>query len=80
MSDTYLQRAQLCKHSSPAVIAKLTSGLPFSPPSTWFLPNFSVLFGLALMPFLWWTTIFTILTTLWQDIYKWSAISVALRM
>ncbi|KIP05049.1 hypothetical protein PHLGIDRAFT_108699 [Phlebiopsis gigantea 11061_1 CR5-6] len=50
------------------------------PPRTWFLPNFSVLFGLALMPFLWWTTIFTIITTLWQDVYHWSVISVALRM
>ncbi|KAJ3528558.1 hypothetical protein NM688_g7983 [Phlebia brevispora] len=50
------------------------------PPRTWFLPNFSVLFGLALMPYLWWTTLFTILTALWQGIYQWSAISVALRM
>ncbi|THG96869.1 hypothetical protein EW026_g5038 [Hermanssonia centrifuga] len=50
------------------------------PPRTWFLPNFSVLFGMALLPYLWWTTIFTILTTLWQDIYHWSVISVALRM
>ncbi len=52
----------------------------YSPPKTWFLPNFAVLFGMALMPYLWWTTIYTILTALWQNIYKWSAISVALRM
>ncbi|KAI0804543.1 major facilitator superfamily domain-containing protein [Irpex lacteus] len=50
------------------------------PPRTWFLPNFSSLFGVALMPFFWWTVSFTILTPLWQDVYKWSAISVALRM
>lgn len=50
------------------------------PPRTWFLPNFSVLFGMALLPFLWWTTIFTIITELWQEVYKWSVISVALRM
>ena len=35
---------------------------------------------MALLPFLWWTTIFTIITALWQEIYKWSVIDVALRM
>lgn len=50
------------------------------PPATWFLPNFSVLFGIALFPYLWWNTIFTLITDVWQTIYHWSAISVALRM
>ena len=50
------------------------------PPRTWFLPNFAVLFGVALMPYFWWTTIFTIFTTLWQQFYEWSAIETALRM
>ncbi|KAI0704966.1 major facilitator superfamily-domain-containing protein [Cytidiella melzeri] len=50
------------------------------PPRTWFLPNFSVLFVVALVPFLWWTSVFTIFTSLWQQVYQWSAISVALRM
>ncbi|KAI0770750.1 major facilitator superfamily domain-containing protein [Irpex lacteus] len=50
------------------------------PPGTWFLPNFGSLFGVALLPQLWWTADFTILTPVWQDVYKWSAISVALRM
>ncbi|KAI0337830.1 MFS general substrate transporter [Trametopsis cervina] len=50
------------------------------PPRTWFLPNFASLFGVSLMPFLWWTAIFTILTPLWQEVFHWSAISVALRM
>ena len=35
---------------------------------------------MALLPFFWWGTIFTIITALWQEIYKWSVISVALRM
>lgn len=35
---------------------------------------------MALLPFLWWTTIFTVITALWQEIYHWSVISVALRM
>jgi nitrate/nitrite transporter NarK len=39
-----------------------------------------VLFGMALFPYLWWTTVFTIVTTLWQDVYHWSVISVALRL
>ncbi|OSD00393.1 MFS general substrate transporter [Trametes coccinea BRFM310] len=50
------------------------------PPKTWFLPNFSVLFGTALLPYFWWTTIFTIFTTLWQDIWHWSVISTAIHM
>ncbi|KAI0070062.1 MFS general substrate transporter, partial [Panus rudis PR-1116 ss-1] len=50
------------------------------PPRTWFLPNFAVLFGVALMPYFWWTTIYTLYTTLWQDVFHWSVISTALRM
>jgi nitrate/nitrite transporter NarK len=47
------------------------------PPRTWFLPNFAVLFGAALLPYFWWTAIFTIFTVLWQSVYGWSAISMA---
>ncbi|CCM01857.1 uncharacterized protein FIBRA_03928 [Fibroporia radiculosa] len=50
------------------------------PPRTWFLPNFAVLFGTALLPYFWWTTIFTTYTTLWQDVYHWTAISTAIHM
>ena len=50
------------------------------PPRTWFLPNFLVLFFTALMPFFWWTTVFTVYTTLWQDVWGWSAISMAIHM
>ena len=50
------------------------------PPRTWFLPNFLVLFTTALLPFFWWTTVFTVYTTLWQDVWGWSAISMAIHM
>ena len=50
------------------------------PPRTWFLPNFMVLFFTALLPFFWWTTVFTIYTTLWQSVWEWSAISTAVHM
>ncbi|PCH34679.1 MFS general substrate transporter, partial [Wolfiporia cocos MD-104 SS10] len=50
------------------------------PPRTWFLPNFSVLFGTALLPYFWWTTIFTTYTTLWQDVWHWEVISTAIHM
>ncbi|KAI0366484.1 MFS general substrate transporter [Pilatotrama ljubarskyi] len=50
------------------------------PPRTWFLPNFAVLFGTALMPFFWWVTVFTLYTTLWQDVWHWSVISTAVHM
>lgn len=50
------------------------------PSSTWFIPNFSVLFGMALLPYFWWANIFTTYVSLWQDVYKWSAISSAVHM
>ncbi|KIJ67200.1 hypothetical protein HYDPIDRAFT_127048 [Hydnomerulius pinastri MD-312] len=50
------------------------------PPRTWFYNNFSVLFGSALLPFFWWSTVFTIFTTLWQDFFHWSVISTAIHM
>ncbi|CAL1702783.1 unnamed protein product [Somion occarium] len=59
---------------------KLPIEIAAVPPRTWFLPNFAVLFGIALLPYFWWTTIFTIFTTLWQQVYHWSAITTALRM
>ncbi|KAF9242844.1 major facilitator superfamily domain-containing protein [Melanogaster broomeanus] len=50
------------------------------PPRTWFYNNFSVLFGVALLPTLWWTAVFNIFTTLWQDVFHWSAISTVVHM
>ncbi|KAI0791401.1 MFS general substrate transporter [Abortiporus biennis] len=50
------------------------------PPRTWFLPNFPVLVALASLPSFWWATASTTYTTLWQTVYHWSVISVALRM
>ncbi|THH31696.1 hypothetical protein EUX98_g2500 [Antrodiella citrinella] len=59
---------------------RIPASIAAVPPATWFLPNFAVLFGVALIPYLWWTTVFTIYTTLWQNYYHWSVISSALRM
>ncbi|KAG1812501.1 major facilitator superfamily domain-containing protein [Suillus subaureus] len=50
------------------------------PSSTWSIPNFSVLFGTALLPYFWWANIFTTYVSLWQDVYKWSAMSSAVHM
>ncbi|KAG2155332.1 major facilitator superfamily [Suillus bovinus] len=50
------------------------------PPRTWFYHNFSILFVVALLPFLWWSTVFLIFTTLWQNVQGWSAISSAVYM
>jgi nitrate/nitrite transporter NarK len=49
------------------------------PPRTWFYPNFGLLFAVALMPYFWWTTVFTVFTILWQNVYHWSAIMTAVR-
>ncbi|KAI0692857.1 MFS general substrate transporter [Cerioporus squamosus] len=50
------------------------------PPRTWFLPNFSVLFGVSLLPYFWWTTVFVVFFPLWQQVYGWSAIEAGVRM
>ncbi|KAG1864990.1 major facilitator superfamily domain-containing protein [Suillus subalutaceus] len=50
------------------------------PPRTWFYHNFSILFAVALLPYLWWSTVFTIFTTLWQNVFEWSVISLAVHM
>ncbi|KAG1723918.1 major facilitator superfamily domain-containing protein [Suillus paluster] len=50
------------------------------PLRTWFYHNFSVLFAVALLPFFWWSTVFTIFTTLWQNVFHWSVISSAVHM
>ena len=50
------------------------------PPRTWFLPNFSVLFVAALLPFFWFTTVFTLYTTLWQSVWGWDALKTAVHM
>ncbi|KZP08424.1 MFS general substrate transporter [Athelia psychrophila] len=58
-------------------IPKETAAIP---PHTWFYPNFAVLFSVALMPYLWWTTMFTMYITLWQEVYHWSALKTAAHM
>ncbi|KAG9312486.1 major facilitator superfamily domain-containing protein [Chiua virens] len=50
------------------------------PPRTWFYSNFTVLFAMALLPFFWWSAIFVVFTTLWQDVFGWTAISTAIHM
>ncbi|KAH8105285.1 MFS general substrate transporter [Cristinia sonorae] len=59
---------------------KIPVSIAAVPPQTWFLPNFSVLFAVALVPSLWFVTSFTIFPTLWQTYYHWSVISVAARL
>lgn len=62
---------------------KLTSSLPShrrSPPRTWFYRNFAVLFAVALLPYLWFTTMFDVNMILWQDVYGWNSLACALRM
>lgn len=59
---------------------RIPEGIAAIPPKTWFLPNFSIIFAIALLPYFWWVTVFTIFTTYWQEIYHWSVITAALRM
>ncbi|KZP24584.1 MFS general substrate transporter [Athelia psychrophila] len=47
------------------------------PPHIWFYPNFAILIAISLTPFLWWTAMFMMYTTLWQQVYHWGAMSAA---
>jgi hypothetical protein len=40
----------------------------------WFYPNFRALFGISLLPYLWYTTTFFLVTTHWQEVFHWSAL------
>lgn len=51
-----------------------------SPPRTWFYQNFAVLFAVALLPYLWFTTMFDVNMILWQEVYGWNSLICALRM
>lgn len=64
----------------PSTLFGVTDVYAHRPPRTWFYPNLSALFGLALLPFFWWTTIYTIFMNLWQDVFHWSVISAAVHM
>ncbi|KAF9070287.1 major facilitator superfamily domain-containing protein [Rhodocollybia butyracea] len=44
------------------------------PPQMWRIPNFGVLFGISLTPYLWWTSTFLLITSQWQDEFLWSPI------
>ncbi|GJE88722.1 MFS general substrate transporter [Phanerochaete sordida] len=50
------------------------------PPRTWFYRNFAVLFAVALLPYLWFTTMFDVNMILWQEVYGWNSLICALRM
>ncbi|KAG6372544.1 major facilitator superfamily domain-containing protein [Boletus reticuloceps] len=50
------------------------------PPRTWFYNNFAVLFGSALVPIFWLTSVFIVFTTLWQDVFHWTIISTAVHL
>jgi len=58
----------------------LPGDLASVPPSTWFLPNFSVLFGTALLPYFYFATMFLVYIQYWQDVYHWTAVSAAIHL
>ena len=49
------------------------------PPRTWRYPNFAILFAVALSVFLWFTAVFLLIITMWQEVYRWSAVSAAIQ-
>lgn len=54
--------------------------MSYRPPCVWFYRNFSVLFSVALLPFFWWTVVYTIFVNLWQSFFRWTAVSAAAHM
>lgn len=50
------------------------------PSSVWSHPNVPILCGVSLMPMLWWTAVFYVFGTLWQEVYFWSALRSAVHL
>ncbi|EPQ56836.1 MFS general substrate transporter [Gloeophyllum trabeum ATCC 11539] len=50
------------------------------PSSVWSHPNVPILCGVSLMPMLWWTVVFYVFGTLWQEVYFWSALRSAVHL
>ncbi|KAH7061893.1 MFS general substrate transporter [Auriculariales sp. MPI-PUGE-AT-0066] len=48
------------------------------PPRTWRYPNFAILFAVAISVFLWFTAVFYLIITMWQEVYEWSAVKAAI--
>ncbi|KIM21444.1 hypothetical protein M408DRAFT_80537 [Serendipita vermifera MAFF 305830] len=48
------------------------------PPHMWHFRNFGVIVGVSLLPYLWWATSFIELTSWWEQVFGWSAISTAI--
>ena len=56
---------------------RIPAELAAIPPKTWFLPNFSVLLVSALSSHLWFVAVFVLFSSLWEDVWGWSAVSTA---
>lgn len=50
------------------------------PSRTWFYPNFSVLFGVSLIPYFWWNTVIYTFYNLWQKVFGWTVLKSAVHM
>ncbi|KAJ7179684.1 MFS general substrate transporter [Mycena filopes] len=50
------------------------------PPSLWAFTNVAILVASALLPFMWWATVQLLFSWLWQEVYGWSPIIVALHL
>ena len=46
----------------------------------WFYPNFGVLFVAATLPYFWYTVVFVELTSMWQEVWGWSALNAAVHL
>ncbi|KAJ7499582.1 MFS general substrate transporter [Mycena latifolia] len=59
--------------------ARLPEEMAALPPSLWAYTNVPILVTSALLPFMWWGAVQLLFSWLWQEVYGWTALNVALR-
>jgi len=57
--------------------AYLPEGSAALPPKIWSYENVVILMAIALVPFMWWGSIFPLFSWIWEVVYGWSAIKTA---
>lgn len=58
--------------------AKIPTDFAALPPTLWKYENFAVLIIIAFIPYMWWGVIFPVFSWLWELVYEWPAMKVAI--
>ncbi|KAJ7788584.1 hypothetical protein B0H14DRAFT_2398211, partial [Mycena olivaceomarginata] len=60
--------------------ARLPQEMAALPPSLWAFNNVPIPVASALLPLMWWKTVQLLFSWLWQEVYRWTAMNVAVHL